>query len=516
MAERRPLSRVARVRPSRDGRREASSGRVPPAAAPSDGRRGAGAGVASGLRPCRRSSAEGAQARREDSGGRASRRAAYRTAPRLARPRAGCAHAHPALARLSPGRHRLQRLHARSSRASGRRAATTSRSSARSRRPEAYDLGGAATARPDVGGLLPVFVLDRYEGYEVRRVPDCTREELDRWVEANAAAVRERLPADLVFANHVLLGGPVGAASGAPFAVKAHGSELEYAMRGQPDLAAWGAEALAGARATFVGSAHIRDVLGRCAGRSPRVHEVPPGVDIDLWRPEERGAALAALAGRGATRRAEPGQRGGAAARRRQRRAARALPRRRPADGRLLRQADREEGRPRAARGAPAASTPASWSSASARSAPRSSRSPRPPPAGALHRPARAPAPRPPARPRRRVRGPVRVPGGLRDGRRRGGRGRVPARSSPATRGSRRSRPGSRRPFRRRCASSRFATGDVGRPARAAPRAARAGRLRPRATPRDGTRGRGRALELDRDRAPPAGVGQVTLCHLAA
>ena len=64
--------------------------------------------------------------------------------------------------------------------------------------------------RPDVGGLLPTFVLDHYEGYEVRLVQDCTRAKLDTWVEANAAAVRALLPADLVFANHVLLGGPVG------------------------------------------------------------------------------------------------------------------------------------------------------------------------------------------------------------------------------------------------------------------------------------------------------------------
>jgi len=162
--------------------------------------------------------------------------------------------------------------------------------------PETYDLGAAAAVRPDVGGFLPVFVLDRYEGFDdVRRVPDCTREELERWVEANAAAVRGLLPADLVFTNHVLLGGPVGAASGVPFAVKAHGSELEYAMRGRPDLGAWGADALAGARATFVGSTHIRDVLTEVCGRVPRVWEVPPGVDVDLWRPETHDEALAAL-----------------------------------------------------------------------------------------------------------------------------------------------------------------------------------------------------------------------------
>src|SRR5918998_1438694 len=87
--------------------------------------------------------------------------------------------------------------------------------------PELYDLGGARTVRPDIGAALP-----------------------------------ELGPADLLFANHVLLGGPVAAASGLPYAVKAHGSELEYAMRGNEELARWGREGLAGAKAVFVGSAH--------------------------------------------------------------------------------------------------------------------------------------------------------------------------------------------------------------------------------------------------------------------
>ena len=162
-------------------------------------------------------------------------------------------------------------------------------------RPGLYDLGGAEVVRPDVGELLPVFVLDRYAGYEVKLLQDCTRAELDRWIEANAATVRTRLPADLVFCNHVLLGGPVGAATGARYAVKAHGSELEYSMRGRPQLGAWGREALTGAEAVFVGSAHIREVLEDVCGHVERVHEVPPGVDVDEWRPRPRGEALAAL-----------------------------------------------------------------------------------------------------------------------------------------------------------------------------------------------------------------------------
>ena len=64
--------------------------------------------------------------------------------------------------------------------------------------PERFDLGGATAVRPDVGGLLPVFVIDRYEGYEVKRLQECTRAELDAWVEANAAAMRRRGPADLL------------------------------------------------------------------------------------------------------------------------------------------------------------------------------------------------------------------------------------------------------------------------------------------------------------------------------
>jgi glycosyltransferase involved in cell wall biosynthesis len=173
--------------------------------------------------------------------------------------------------------------------------------------PERYDLGGAETVRPDVGGLLPVFVIDEYAGYEVKRVQDCTRAELDAWVEANAAAMRERLPADFVFVNHVLLGGPVGAATGAPYVVKAHGSELEYSMRGNAVLSAWGGEVLGGAAAVIVGSEHIREVLDEVCGHVERVHEIPPGVDIELWQPQPRDEALLRLVEEARRDRPNPG-----------------------------------------------------------------------------------------------------------------------------------------------------------------------------------------------------------------
>ena len=161
--------------------------------------------------------------------------------------------------------------------------------------PELHDLGSAQTVRPDIGGLLPVFVLDRYEGMDAKLLQDTSQDERDRFVESNASVLRELAPADLVFANHVLLGGPVGAASGLPFAVKAHGSELEYSMRGNEELARWGRKALAGARAVFVGSAHIREVLEDVVGHVDRVYEVPPGVDVETFRPQARPEALERL-----------------------------------------------------------------------------------------------------------------------------------------------------------------------------------------------------------------------------
>src|ERR671937_137961 len=70
------------------------------------------------------------------------------------------------------------------------------------RHPEQFDLAGAEVVRPAIGRLLQVFVVDRYEGLEPRLLQDLAREDQARYVDANAAAVRSLLPADVVFANH--------------------------------------------------------------------------------------------------------------------------------------------------------------------------------------------------------------------------------------------------------------------------------------------------------------------------
>jgi glycosyltransferase involved in cell wall biosynthesis len=186
------------------------------------------------------------------------------------------------------------------------------------RRAERFDLGPRVrVVRPDIGPLLPVFVLDRYEGVEARHVADFTAAELDRYTAANVAAIGAELrrgPVDLVLANHALMGGPVASAAcagRAPYAVKVHGSELEYAIRGRPRLAEMARESLAAAAAVFAGSSHIVSVTEELLGEGAYRHAlriVPPGVDTDEFAPG-RGSleALAQLLGRGDAT-VEPGE----------------------------------------------------------------------------------------------------------------------------------------------------------------------------------------------------------------
>src|SRR4029079_17711615 len=52
-------------------------------------------------------------------------------------------------------------------------------------------LDGGQIHNPDIHGLLPVYVKDPYEGFEVKAFPELTDEELDRYIDSNVAAVRE-------------------------------------------------------------------------------------------------------------------------------------------------------------------------------------------------------------------------------------------------------------------------------------------------------------------------------------
>src|SRR5689334_24813767 len=65
----------------------------------------------------------------------------------------------------------------------------------------------ATVYRPDIGGLLPVYVADVYDGIDARPFNDLADAEIEAYVAANVAAVREvvaRARPDVALANHLV------------------------------------------------------------------------------------------------------------------------------------------------------------------------------------------------------------------------------------------------------------------------------------------------------------------------
>jgi glycosyltransferase involved in cell wall biosynthesis len=170
--------------------------------------------------------------------------------------------------------------------------------------------------RPNIGELLPVYVKDRYEGMQARTFAECSEAELQRYLQANIEAVREvtaLAKPEIALANHLVMGPAILARAlegQIPYAVKVHGSALEYTVK--PDLARFlpfAREGLAGASGVLVGSRHTAESLWEALGDDwGSEHELrahtrlgPPGVDIHAFRPrgrEQARAGLQFLAGR--------------------------------------------------------------------------------------------------------------------------------------------------------------------------------------------------------------------------
>src|SRR5687768_8172344 len=126
----------------------------------------------------------------------------------------------------------------------------------------------ATVYRPDIGGLLPLYVADRYEGFDARPFQDLSEAEVDRYVDANVAAVREvaeRVRPDVALANHLVMGPVVLARglaeAGVPYAVKIHGSALEYTVKPHPRFKPYAREGLERAGGILVGSRHTAESL---------------------------------------------------------------------------------------------------------------------------------------------------------------------------------------------------------------------------------------------------------------
>lgn len=167
---------------------------------------------------------------------------------------------------------------------------------------------GVQIHNPDIHGLLPVYVKDPYEGFEVKAFPEMTDAELDRYIEANVAAVRAVTEAaggvDAALANHLVMGPAILARAGvAPFAAKIHGSALEYTVKPHPDrFLPYAYEGMRAANGVLVGSLHTGESLWAALPELPELRDKtrlgPPGVDVEEFCPRGARESLVAFVGK--------------------------------------------------------------------------------------------------------------------------------------------------------------------------------------------------------------------------
>jgi glycosyltransferase involved in cell wall biosynthesis len=159
---------------------------------------------------------------------------------------------------------------------------------------------GTVTAYiPGIAGLLPVYVADEYEGFRVKTFPELTEEELGAYLDANIGAVRDVAGsmggADAALANHLVMGPVILARAGLRFAVKIHGSALEYTVKRHPvRFRPYAREGIDAAAGVLVGSGHTAASLWRALddpALPAKTRLGPPGVDTELFAPIARSDA---------------------------------------------------------------------------------------------------------------------------------------------------------------------------------------------------------------------------------
>lgn len=163
----------------------------------------------------------------------------------------------------------------------------------------ARSIGRCVLLRPRIGSMIPVFVIDRYEGFDrVRRFVDLSEAELEAYLRTNVDALRAAAAwhaTEITFTGHAIPGAAIGRRALGPgrYVAKIHGSDIEYAVRIQERYRELAREGLEAARAVVGPTA---DVLARCSalvpGIEPLVRTVAPGVEVSAFRPRPRTEAL--------------------------------------------------------------------------------------------------------------------------------------------------------------------------------------------------------------------------------
>ena len=154
--------------------------------------------------------------------------------------------------------------------------------------------------QPELDGILPVFVWDKYEEYS-RVVPmiDLPTPEIESYIARNVSVV-SRLVRDegitVIHANHAVLmptvAQRIGETAGTPYTVMPHGSDIEYAVKKDERFLRYASDAFERARRIFVIGDEMRGrvlkVFAGVPGLESKLSDLHLGVDTSDFEPLAR------------------------------------------------------------------------------------------------------------------------------------------------------------------------------------------------------------------------------------
>lgn len=156
--------------------------------------------------------------------------------------------------------------------------------------------GSCRVVRPEIGAVLPVFVLDAYEGFEAKTFVDLSADELRAYTDANIdalAAVIESFQPEAIITGHEVMGPYIAREAcgrrASTYVAKLHGSGLEYAVKLQDRYRDFADKGLSSARYVVGGSHYMIDAASAILpGWEDRARVINPGCDVELFRPMQR------------------------------------------------------------------------------------------------------------------------------------------------------------------------------------------------------------------------------------
>ncbi|MBC8015999.1 MAG: glycosyltransferase family 4 protein [Sporomusaceae bacterium] len=152
--------------------------------------------------------------------------------------------------------------------------------------------------RPNLGGKLPVYVYDNYEGYEVKIFSELSSSEVEEYIEKNQKALctvlADRKP-DLILSNHIVMQ-PVYVNRArsildynVPHFNTVHGSCLNFAVRKSEIIKKYAQEAIAEVdRLVFVSDFSQKEFMeffDNSVISNKKVKVIPAGVDVNRFQP---------------------------------------------------------------------------------------------------------------------------------------------------------------------------------------------------------------------------------------